>query len=76
METFFVALKENGEAIVFIHDFEQEYFLHYEAWNTIPQTYWVKKSDYLVDVVVKKYINQRKDNCWFGASSYFGESYK
>ena len=30
MEAFFVELKENVEAIVFIHDFEEEYFLHYD----------------------------------------------
>ena len=76
MEAFFVELKENVEAIVFIHDFEEEYFLHYDTWNAIPQSYWVKKNDYFVDILVKKDINQRKQNCRFGASSYFGESRK
>ena len=73
METFFVELKENVEIIVYLHDFEEEYFLHYEAWNSIPQSYWVKKTDYFVDILLKKDINRRKENCRFGDSSYFGK---
>ena len=74
MESFFVELKENVEIIVYIHDFEEEYFLHYEAWNAIPQSYWVKKNDYFLDILLKKDIKRRKENCRFGDSSYFGES--
>ena len=66
-------LKENSEITLFVHDKGEEYFLHYESWNIIPNSYHVKKDEYLVDLVLKKELQRKDQNCQNGVYSYFGE---
>ena len=65
--------KEDSEFWIYVHDKGEEYYLHYDFWPNVIFTHYSTKKEYFSDIVVKKELEVKNDNCNEETYDYFGK---
>ena len=70
-EGLYLTLKGTFPLWIYLHDKEEEYFLHYDFWPDVPYIYKLNPQEYMIDFVVKKQLEIENNNCTHDQSKSF-----